>query len=550
MFKYFPPEQLDRPLTAPLSCFDRKKRMEDASLARTNFELFDRGQLRELTGLPNLFTQAITNAPNLRKKVVEPFESIDRSILQPLSDSLKLLQVEKKIFPQKVPTGAPSSKNLLLVLLHDLLFSKDAKIQASDKWPPKVAVMRHATRLKAELVKLQIKKGLTNKESFEMEGGNIAAMIPRYVRSNSNVIQQDTLIEHLTSGPKPFKMIETPTYPPPPNTFFRDPHLDELLVFPPSTKFDQNPDYANGGIILQDKASCFPAKVLMHDWDGTGEEEIIDGTAAPGNKTSFISALMGNEGKVYAFERSHQRFKTLEKMLGRASCKNVAAKRADFLETKPADFAKVTRILLDPSCSGSGIVNRLDYLLEDAEPEDDDVKAERLDKLASFQLQMIRHAMKFPAATRIVYSTCSVHKEEDEEVVMHALECPEARDHGWELAPRSEVLPSWDRRGLPDHLHGDQVLADGVIRCIPGEDHTNGFFVSCFIKRDSRSASHQKRKRPTEGSAENADLLSDTEEVGAVDDQVMGTATSSKKQKKNKRKKKKNKASSVTAADT
>lgn len=71
--------------------------------------------------------------------------------------------------------------------------------------------------------------------------------------------------------------------------------------------------------------------------------------------------------------------------------------------------------LLDPSCSGSGIVNRLDYLLEDgmsagkefgcvgqltsnccsvAEPEADDVKAERLDKLASFQLQMIRHAMK------------------------------------------------------------------------------------------------------------------------------------------------------------
>lgn len=103
------------------------------------------------------------------------------------------------------------------------------------------------------------------------------AMIPRYVRCNSNVIEQATLIEHLTSGPKPFKLVETPTYPPEPQTFFRDPHLDELLVFAPSTKFDQNADYANGGIILQDKASCFPAKVLMHDWDGD-EGEIIDGT--------------------------------------------------------------------------------------------------------------------------------------------------------------------------------------------------------------------------------------------------------------------------------
>lgn len=65
--------------------------------------------------------------------------------------------------------------------------------------------------------------------------------------------------------------------------------------------------------------------------------------------------------------------------------------------------------LLDPSCSGSGIVNRLDYLLEGlsslphhatwvilmpVEQEEADGKAERLEKLAAFQLQMILHAFK------------------------------------------------------------------------------------------------------------------------------------------------------------
>lgn len=103
-------------------------------------------------------------------------------------------------------------------------------------------------------------------------------MIPRYVRCNNNVAEADTLIEHLTSGLKPFKMVDTPSYPPAADTFFRDPHLEELLVFPPSTKFDQNPDYLNGGLILQDKASCFPAKVLMHEWPGETEGEVIDGT--------------------------------------------------------------------------------------------------------------------------------------------------------------------------------------------------------------------------------------------------------------------------------
>lgn len=68
--------------------------------------------------------------------------------------------------------------------------------------------------------------------------------------------------------------------------------------------------------------------------------------AAPGNKTSYISALMGNTGKVHAFERSEGRYKTLEKMLGRAGCSNVIPRRADFLDSNPNDkeFAKVDRM--------------------------------------------------------------------------------------------------------------------------------------------------------------------------------------------------------------
>jgi putative methyltransferase len=55
--------------------------------------------------------------------------------------------------------------------------------------------------------------------------------------------------------------------------------------------------YQAGKIILQDKASCFPASVLAQDIrQDCGA--VIDATAAPGNKTSHLSALMNNEGKV------------------------------------------------------------------------------------------------------------------------------------------------------------------------------------------------------------------------------------------------------------
>jgi putative methyltransferase len=177
-----------------------------------------------------------------------------------------------------------------------LLFSKEGKVQASDKWPPKAAILRHGTRLKAELVKLQIKRGLSSKEELERSGGDVAsesqlyrslnmdsnaeslsaqlvAQIPRYVRCNTNILSTAKFISNMIKANPPWTLLSTPTYPVPARSFFQDPHLSpDLFALPASTKFDKNLDYANGGIILQDKASCFPAKVLMHDWkDGEGQ---------------------------------------------------------------------------------------------------------------------------------------------------------------------------------------------------------------------------------------------------------------------------------------
>jgi putative methyltransferase len=112
-------------------------------------------------------------------------------------------------------------------------------------------------------------------------------------------------------------------------------------------------------------------------------------------------------------------------------------------------------------------------LLAEQETQDEtDAKAERLEKLASFQLQMIQHAFKctppecseltsVSAVKKIVYSTCSIHPEEDEQVVMKALASKEGKARGWTLAPRSMVLPKWHRRGRSAEMgdnEGTQLL--------------------------------------------------------------------------------------------
>lgn len=69
-------------------------------------------------------------------------------------------------------------------------------------------------------------------------------------------------------------------------------------------------------------------------------------SAAPGNKTSYISALMSSQSRLLAFERSAPRFATLEKMLAKGQCRNVIPRRADFTDSDPHDpeFAKITRM--------------------------------------------------------------------------------------------------------------------------------------------------------------------------------------------------------------
>lgn len=122
--------------------------------------------------------------------------------------------------------------------------------------------------------------------------------------------------------------------------------------------------------------------------------------------------------------------------------------------------------------------------------------------IASEESHLINHSV--PSVTTIVYSTCSLHAIENEHVVRAALKSEEARTGQFMLAGREVVMPTWHRRGIPEELDepgsstldtthlllspfpltcsGSTGYALSLVRCLPGEDATNGFFVSCFKK--------------------------------------------------------------------
>ncbi|KAJ4360150.1 uncharacterized protein N0V89_000710 [Didymosphaeria variabile] len=468
-------------------------------------------------------------------------------ILKDVIERCGLLAEEKKLTP-----------TLALLLTHDLLLAK-CGVAAHANHVLKLAILRHKARLSAEFTKARIRHGHATLDALRqaVEEGELeevdelskkkAHRHPRWVRVNTlQTSMSEQLATTFAGYEKASNVQEVQWASASVKKYFEDPHIPNLLALPPKVDLSKSEAYANGAIIFQDKASCFPAYLLdVRPDDG----DVIDGCAAPGNKTTHLAAIVAERNmhakrqKVFAYERDQIRAATLQKLVKRASADSVVTIKpgADFLAANPdsEEFADVGAILLDPSCSGSGIVGRDDSImmhlpdqamgasvvtckrdkkrkrdhtmtqsnnsttlhmgLDDVIPEETPVEgqlAERLTALSTFQLRILTHAMRFPKARKITYSTCSVHFEENEGVVFQALVSEIASVRGWRILPRNlqvQGMKDWTQRGFLepekldprvdlDHLQ-KKAVCNACIRCEKGtEEGTMGFFVAAFIR--------------------------------------------------------------------
>ncbi|KAL8198695.1 UNVERIFIED_CONTAM: putative 28S rRNA (cytosine-C(5))-methyltransferase [Gekko kuhli] len=367
-------------------------------------------------------------------------------VLDSILGAAGLLRMEKKLQP-----------HLAKVLAYDLLLGKGLRGGGRGK----VLVLKHRARLQAELARLKVQKKVSrNEDLLPPAGAEQALQVPRYVRVNTLKTHLDDVVDYFKRQQYAYQgkagsMEEASSLSG--KKFYLDPHLPELLIFPPQTDYHDNQLYVAGHIILQDKASCLPAFLL----DPPPGSHVIDACAAPGNKTSHLAAVMKNKGRIFAFDRDAKRLATMSTMLMRAGATCYQLAHQDFLTTDPADpkYSQVRYILLDPSCSGSGMASQL--------PVENASLPERLRALAGFQKKMLAHALSFPALQRLVYSTCSVYQEENEDVVWDVLQ---QREKEFRLV---QALPSWSHRGS-----GTFAEAKFCLRASPKETLTNGFFVA------------------------------------------------------------------------
>ena len=212
--------------------------------------------------------------------------------------------------------------------------------------------------------------------------------------------------------------------------------------------------YQNGEIYIQSFSSMLPPIIL----DPKPKENILDMCAAPGGKTTQLAAISGNKAYITACERNPIRSEKLKYNIERQGAKGISVIIKDARELD--DFLKFDKILLDAPCSGSGTL-----YLEDKEI-DKTFTEELIKKSVRRQISLIKKAIRLlKPGGELVYSTCSILKEENENVVKQILD------------NNVQVIPIELDDTIP-YLH---TTIDGTV-CVMPTKVFEGFFVAKIKK--------------------------------------------------------------------
>ena len=208
--------------------------------------------------------------------------------------------------------------------------------------------------------------------------------------------------------------------------------------------------YENGEIYLQSLSSMLPPIIL----EPKAGENILDMTAAPGGKTTEIAALTENKAYITACEKNKIRAERLKFNLQKQGVKSANIMVED--ARKLSDYFSFDKILLDAPCSGSGTENIFDK----------NFSKELVERSVKFQEELLSKALKIlKPGGEMVYSTCSILKQENEKVLERVLSKGNAQ-----IEPITvqdiEVLPS--------------KIAETITVC-PTENY-EGFFVTKIKK--------------------------------------------------------------------
>ncbi|OAJ44172.1 ribosomal RNA small subunit methyltransferase B [Batrachochytrium dendrobatidis JEL423] len=263
-----------------------------------------------------------------------------------------------------------------------------------------------------------------------------------------------------------------------------------IQVFDSPVPIGATPEYLAGHYMLQAAASFLPVMSLAPQ----SNERILDMCAAPGGKTTYIAALMKNTGCLFANDISKDRLKSLNANCHRMGVRNTVVCCYDGKQF-PNVIGGFDRVLLDAPCSGTGVISK-----------DQSVKINKGDEdfqiLTQIQKELILSAIDSIDAHSstggyLVYSTCAITVEENEEVINYALN----------RRPNVKLVDSgldFGREGFIS-FRGKQFHPSMALtrRYYPHTQNMDGFFVAKLKKTSNKYPGSLKTKNSNGTAATN-----------------------------------------------
>jgi 16S rRNA (cytosine967-C5)-methyltransferase len=207
-----------------------------------------------------------------------------------------------------------------------------------------------------------------------------------------------------------------------------------------------------GRIYLQDEAS----QLVTHVLGSRPGDSVLDVCAAPGSKTTHIADLKRDESMVVAGDLYDHRLRTVVAAAGAQHLLNIHCVQLDALFALPFPEGVFDRVLVDAPCTGTGTLRRNPEIRWRISPAD-------IEDLADRQIRILLNAASMvKPGGRLIYSTCSVEPEENEQVINKFIE----QTRGFEPL----VLP----------VKSSLITRSGAARLWPHRDGADGFFIAAF----------------------------------------------------------------------
>ena len=269
---------------------------------------------------------------------------------------------------------------------------------------------------------------------------------PLDLRVNSLKATREEVIEALKQAPIACELMP---YAPLGLRVYKKPALQNLPLF------------KSGAIEVQDEGSQLLSQIV----GAKRGEMVTDFCAGAGGKSLALGAMMRNSGRLYAFDISDKRLAKLKPRLARSGLSNVHPVRiAHENDAKIKRLAgKMDRVLVDAPCSGLGTLRRNPDIKWRQSPE-------AIEELRAKQAVILSSAARMvKVGGRLVYATCSLLQEENEDVVAQFL----ATHPDFALVPMKEVL-------------AEQRIAldmQDYLKLLPHLHQTDGFFAAVLTRK-------------------------------------------------------------------